>query len=287
MVIKNIFGFLKTCCLIGFLIIGLAGCSEKITNNSADGNVKIRMSARISNIEMSQLINSFVLTVDAEDFTAPVIVPLQLEGSFLVGEVTIPAGAYRHFLVQALDALEAVIYQGEAYADVVYNETVDVDINLFPIVPLMKIVPRFGSIAMGTSFTADVYIYNVPNVRYISFDFAFATNDNLVYPDSIMEGVDLEPNSLSYESGGNTASIWIYQPNSVDPLVDAEGNAHLATFYFRSHSDTVRDYDTASLVITPYNLDRSVGDVSDPFPIYDSLYLEEAMFELYRDTGLR
>ncbi|HHI03731.1 MAG TPA: hypothetical protein ENL22_09450 [candidate division Zixibacteria bacterium] len=285
---KKIFGILTTFCLIGLMISGLPGCSEKIVNESAKSNVTISMSAKVSGFEMSELVTSFTLTVEAEDFTAPIVVPLTLEGAFLVGQAEIPAGEDRHFTVGAYDIEGNLIYQGDTYADVIYNSTVTIDIDLFPVVPMMKIIPRVlgqrvSSIAMGELFTVDVYVHNILDVRSISLDFSYLTTNYLIFLSDVGLGRDLPVDSrLSFLGESNaTVTVSLDRPYLAGPLVDVLGNAHLLTFYFSTHSDTEANFDTTSLDMTEISLDRGSGDIIDLFPL-DSLYLESAIVELYK-----
>ncbi len=292
---KKIFGILVTFCLIGLVIIVLSGCSKNIVNENANNNVTISMSTKASGIEMSELAQVFVLTIDAEDFPIPIIIPLTLEGSFLVGQMIVPVGENRIFTINAYDLSATLIYQGTDTADVIFNETVTVNIDMFPVVSLLKVIPRIvteteririDSLAMGESFVADVYAYNVPDVNYISFDLNYLTNNFLINLFDIQLGAGVPADSrVSYEGGNSSVTIWLDRPNLAGPLVDALGNAHLLTFYLNSHGDTSDDFDTTLLEITPLILERGVGDATDPFPL-DSLYLEPAMFELFRGSGL-
>lgn len=298
---KKIFGILVTFCLVGLVIIILPGCSKKIVNENADSNVTILMSTKASGLEMSELAQVFVLTINAEDFPIPLVIPLTLEGSFLVGQMIVPVGLNRIFTINAYELpifdvglFGTLIYQGTDTADVIFNSTFTVNIDMFPVVPLLKVIPRIvteteririDSLAMGESFVVDVYAYNVPDVNYISFDLSYATTNFLVYFfDEIRLGTTVPADSrVSYEGGNSAITIWLDRPNFGDPLVDELGNAHLLTFYFSSHSDTNADFDTTLIEITPIILERGSGDFSDPFPL-DSLYLEPAMFELFRPS---
>lgn len=286
---KNIFGILTTFCLIGFLVVGLLGCSEKIINENARSNVTVSFSTKTSGFEMSQLVQTFTLTVEAEDIPDTMVVPLTLEGSFLVGQVDVPVGVDRHFTADAYDIAGTLIYQGVDTSDVIADSTITVNIDLFPVVPLIKVIPRIGtgrisSIGMGESFVADVYAYNVPDVRYIEFDLSYLTSNFLVNFFSVVPGADLPLDSrLSYVGGNFSVTIWLDRPNLAEPLVDTLGNAHLLTFRLNSHSDTMDDYDTVSLEITPVILDRGSPDFTDPFPL-GSLYLESSIVELYKVT---
>ncbi len=291
---KKIFGIVAIFCLIGLVMIILPGCSKKIVNENSNNNVIISMSTKASGIEMSELAEVFVLTIDAEDFPIPIAIPLTLEGSFLVGQMIVPVGENRIFTINAYELpifdvglFGALIYQGTDTADVIFNSTVTVNIDMFPVVPLLKVVPRtkserISSLPMGDPFTVDVYAYNVPEVNYISFDLSYLTNNPILNFLHISLGADLPADSrVSYEGGNSSVTIWLDRPNLAGPLVDELGNAHILTFNFDSHSDTMDDFDTTIIAITPIILDRGNGEVSDPFPL-DSLYLEPAMFELFK-----
>lgn len=288
---KKIFSILTALGLFVLNLITLSGCAERIVNENAN-NVTISMSTKASGLEMSSLAQYFWLSVEAEDIPVPIVSQLTLDGAVLNGEVIVPVGTNRHFIIYAYDALLAgnLIYQGDTYADVTSDSTITVYIDLFPVVPLMKVIPRINSdrissVAMGESFEVDIYVYNIPEVRYISFDLGFLTNNNLLNLFDVLPGADLPADSrLSWEGGSTMVAVWLDRPNLGGPLVDALGNAHLLTFYFSSHSDTMDDLDTASLEINPIILDRGVGDVTDPFPLGD-LYLESAIVELYQISG--
>jgi len=291
---KNIFGILTTFCLMGLVIIGLPGCSKKIVNENTDSNVTIAISTKASAIEMSELANLFILTVEADDIPVPLFFPLTLEGSFLTGQVIVPVGLNRKFIINAynlpidvIDFTGTLIYQGTDSADVIFNSTVTVNIDMFPVVPLMKVIPRINSerissMEMGQSFVADVYVYNVPDVNYVSFNLSCPTTNSLINYFDVKLGADVPADSrVSHEGGGASVTVWLDRPNLAGPLVDALGNAHLLTFYFNSHSDTDADFDTTTTEINQIILDRGSGDLSNPFPL-DSLYLESATVELIR-----
>ena len=283
---KKIFGILTTCCLSGLILIALIGCSEKIVNENNQGNVAISLSTKISGAELSEMADVFLLSVEAEDISVPIVIPLTLEDSILVGQIIVPVGLNRHFIISAYDLTPTLIYQGDDYADVVADSTVTVSIDLHPVVPMMKVLPRVNSVIMGESFVVDIYLYNAPDVKSASFDFGFLTNDNLVnlFEARLGDGLPADAR-ISYEGTSGLVTIWIDLANLSGNLVDSAGNAHLTRLYFNSHSDTIRDFDTASLVITPIELNRGNSDVIDLFPL-DSLYLENTEYELYRDlTG--
>ncbi|MCP4704769.1 MAG: hypothetical protein GY865_09180 [candidate division Zixibacteria bacterium] len=289
---KKIFGILTAFCLIGLVILGLPGCSKKIVNENS--NVAISISTKASAIEASTLADLFILTVEAEDIPVPLYFPLTLEGSFLVGEVIVPVGLNRQFTISGykvpiidIDLTGTLIYQGVDTADVFYDRTVTVNIDIFPVVPLLKLIPkvlgeRVSSIAMGESFAVDIYGYNIPDVNSLSLDLSYLTNNYLIILFDVALGTGLPVDSrVSYEGGNASVYIWLDRPNLAGPLVDELGNAHLLTVYFSTHSDTEAIYDTTSLEMTTITLDRGDGEVLDPFPL-DSLYLDQAIVELYK-----
>ncbi len=286
---KKIFGILTAFCLIGLVILGLPGCSKKIVSENDGNNVTISMSTKVSGLEISELVKYFVLTVEAEDFPIPMIYPLTLEGSMLTGQLIVPVGINRIFTIRAYDDLidGTMIYQGVDTADVIYNSMVTVNIDIFPVVPLLKLIPkvlgeRVSSIAMGESFAVDIYGYNIPDVNSLSLDLSYLTNNYLIFLFDVALGTGLPVDSrVSYEGGNSSVYVWLDRPNLAGPLVDALGNAHLLTIYFSTHSDTEAIFDTTSLKMTTITLDRGDGEVLDPFPL-DSLYLDQAIVELYK-----
>lgn len=273
-------------CFMAIILTTFIGCSEKIISDVENSGIKVSITSKLSEGQLSELIEVFRLTVDAEDFTAPVVVPLELAGSFLVGEVAVPAGANRQFMVQAFDAAEELIYQGESFADVVYNTTITVDIDLLPVVPLLRVIPRSLSIDMDESFAVRVSAYNILDIRSAEFDLSFGSKDLLVNLDSVIIGPGLPADSrLSYVGTVSITSVWIDRTDPSGLLVDASGNAHLAVFYFTTHSETNLDIDTAFIEIIPTTFDRGSVDLFDPYPL-DSIYLERSVIELIKVAGI-
>jgi len=266
------------------LILVLFGCSEKIVHDETMVSVKICPDTDILfTLQMGQ-ITTYRLTVDAEDFEEPIYTPLVLDGALLLGEVDIPAGPNRHFVAEALDTGGTVIYGGDAYEDVEYNSTVQVNIDLLPVVPLMKVTPRYLSLEMEQPFSIDVSVFNIPELKSVEFDLVYITDNEPIYLDSIVKGADLDlDDRFSYEGDYSSVRVWIDDASGDEAIVDAQGDARLASFYFGTHSDvgTEIEADTAFMIIIPVELNRGSSDVPDLFPL-DELYPDRGMVELIK-----
>ncbi len=268
-------------CLMGLLImlIGLTGCEEKIVPGESGNIIKIMTSNRIAYGENSEAFAEYRLTITADDIATPIVVPLELDGAFLIGEVILVAGANRLFTLEVFDTDGVAVYSGSTTANVVRGESITLNVDLLPVAPLMKITPRYDEKFMEESFTVDVNCFNLVGLSSIQFDFLYGSTDNLVFVDSVIKGPDYGIEvRLSYQVGSNIVTVWIDLAFLTGNIVDANGDATMATVYLSTHSDTQLLVDTANLQVVPVSLNRANGDVIDPFP--DKVYLDESMIVL-------
>jgi hypothetical protein len=230
------------------LIIG--GCSEKIVSPEPQ-QVGVSMQVKLSTPALFQAIDHFDVTVVARDIAGIITAPLAYSAGIIEGDVIVPAGRDRIFVVRAMDKDGNELYIGETVADIDPNQqSVILNINLYPVASLLYFKPHYQEHFMNDYFAAEVYINQVPGISSISL--AFAQNDFPGGIDSVTLGTTLDPIKTLFEAWAGDfmyyADITYYDalPGS---LTDAAGNAHLATIYFHSYADW--QFDTATVVVTP------------------------------------
>ena len=142
----------------GFFLgaILLAGCEEKILNNAGSEQVRVQLSPRLTSPSLRSLVSTYKLTISADDMDTIVAQLVWAEG-FVVGVVeNIPAGPERTFTLECFDENDSLIYRGVTIAEVVAGQTVNVDIDLLPVVPLIRISPPFAR--LGAPESADDFV---------------------------------------------------------------------------------------------------------------------------------
>jgi hypothetical protein len=107
---------------------------------------------------------------------------LTLSGGHLEGEVDVPAGRKRKFEVQARDQSNRLIYRGSTVVDVEPGQSIELTINLYPVVPLVKLSPRFQEVDPNSPCTVDVKVFRIRDLYGVSFRIHY--DGLLVYPDS-------------------------------------------------------------------------------------------------------
>jgi hypothetical protein len=258
------------------LLTGLTGCEEKIMPGDGGNIIKIMTSNRPA---YGEAFAEYRLTITADDIAVPIVVPLELDGAFLIGEVILVAGTDRLFTIEVFDTDGVAVYSGSTSASVVRGQLITLDIDLIPVAPLMKITPRYDEKFMGESFTVDINCYNLVGLSSAAFYFLYGSTDDLVWVDSVVKGPDYGNEVLlSYQVGINIVTVWIDLAFLTGDIVDANGDATMATVFLSTHSDTQLLVDTADLQISPVSLNRANGDLIDPFP--DKVYLDESMIVL-------
>jgi len=73
--------------------------------------------------------------------------------------------------LEALDSSNRVIYSGDTTASIIGGEITELQINLYPVVFLLKLDPMYQEV--GESCTVDVKLYNVGSLFGISFRVEF------------------------------------------------------------------------------------------------------------------
>jgi hypothetical protein len=172
--------------LMGLLILQ---CTDQPTGNrSADGkNVSIRI--ELPGVGLAANADVFRLVVSAQDMVTKEF-RLRYVGGFITGEVEVPAGERRLFVLTAeesnleriicdtvtindtlrnvCDTPTTVIYQGSTVAPVIPDEVNPLRISMRPMVPMVTVAPHFQQVQSGNDFLATVRIFNVDSLRRIN-----------------------------------------------------------------------------------------------------------------------
>ncbi len=223
--------------LLGSAIVLTAlGCSDK-TLNGANSTTSVSMSFKVTSPGMIDLVSQFRVIVTAEDIRPPIDSPLTLNGRYLEGVVEVPAGLDRLFTVMANDVEGKVLYQGDTTVTIDGNADVELLINLYPQVSLIRVSPRYLEVAADTVFSVDIRVFNVRNLYGLACHLHW--QGAVIYPDSAHPltplGTDIlwvdriEPNLHYY-------AIGITQSDQVSLLVDSNGDGDLARVFFTSFS---------------------------------------------------
>ncbi len=258
----------------------LSGCSEKIVNNRSD-NVTVKMQVEVPWSKLNQQIYEFNVNVAARDMDGIIVAPLVLSGGFAVGEVVVPAGRDRLFVVQAFNIDGTILYQGNTTADLPPDEVIVLNIDLFPVQPMVYFRPHYQEVTMGNPFTVDVHLNMVPDISSItlSFDYGLAP----FYIDSISRGLDvLDPLIFSFESWVDINYLYnMSLASSGQPpvsLTDVAGNAHVATIYFTSHIDWADPTAEAVIFTNIMSIYKVTGEALPP----TSIFTDEAAVKLFK-----
>ena len=155
--------------LILFCVLIFSSCSEKITSADRGGT---RLQIDLSPAQQADLLSAsnFRLTVTGPGIVDPIVESLILENGRLVGEVRVPAGPGRIFLLEAFDAAGKLIYSGSSTADVKPGATVDLRIDLYPRVPMIKLSPLYVEKSQTARLAYKIEIFNIRNLNEINME---------------------------------------------------------------------------------------------------------------------
>ncbi len=232
---NNMFRILALLLGLAFVLTAL-GCSDK-TLNVTNETAAVSMSFKVTSPGMIDLVSQFRVIVTAEDIDPPIDSPLTLNGRYLEGIVEVPVGLDRLFTVMANDVEGKVLYQGDTTVTIDGNADVELLINLYPQVSLIRVSPRYLEVAADTVFSVDIRAFNVRNLY--GFACHLHWQGAVIYPDSAhpltLLGTDIlwvdriDPNLHYY-------AIGVTQSDRVSLLVDSNGDGDLARVFFSSFS---------------------------------------------------
>ena len=262
--------------LISALLL-IGGCSENVTDSDSGHKLQIRIDASQMGLGDADQLSFFLLTVTAADLDAPIYGHLLLMDGYLIGEVTVPPGKARHFVLEAYDG-ERLIYRGETTVDINAIAGTYLEINLYPQVQLVKLSPRYLEAPQGSEFSLDLKVYNILDLNHITVSIIY-NNDRLFFNRAEVNPEMADSVTLEYITGVSGVGFMIYPRNEVNPLVDDSGYANLATVYFQSYI-YAEDVVTDSIYIDLLSMYK-YPESSIPT---DSVVKEGSHVELYRPS---
>ncbi len=268
-------------CFLGVVlaILILSGCSQKGINDDAAPSIALHM--KVTEPAFIELVSQFWLIVTGPGMDS-IQTELTLSGGHLEGEVDVPAGRKRKFEVQARQARDQsnqLIYRGSTTIDVEPGETIELTINLYPVVPLVKLSPRFQEVDPGSPCSVDVKVFRIRDLYGISFKIHY--DGLLVYPDSAVLANDLDPNVIMLPPQNDPDSYFyatgITQTDQESPIVDENGYATLARVFFTSNREVSG---TAQLTIEVTGL-TIIIDTTVPV---DGIFTDGSLIEVGCDS---
>jgi len=269
-------------CFLGVVlaILILSGCSQKAVNDNAAPSIALHM--KVTEPALIEQVSQFWLIVTGPGMDS-IQTELTLSGGHLEGEVDVPAGRKRKFEVQARDQSNRLIYRGSTVVDVEAGETIELTINLYPVVPLVKLSPRFQEVDPGSPCSVDVKVFRIRDLYGISFRIYY--DGFLVYPDSAVLSSDLDPNLIFFEiidSIPQVYAITVSQTDQSTPIVDRDGNASLARVFFTTNPEVSG---IAQLTVEGTGLTRiNSTPIDDSIFIADSIYTDGCLIAVGCDS---
>jgi len=215
----------------------LFGCSHNSVDSDTHGTSSVNMNLKLSTHALIDLVETFIVTVTADDMDTTIIETLERQGRYVVGTVEVPAGRDRIFVIEAIDDQERTFYRSVDTLDVEANTTNSLEVVLEPDMSLVRLFPRLMQVSPSQTFSLSVRVYKVPNLYGISFRIS-GWDGVQVNPLSAVPGSSLGGDVIFFDTVDYNAGAYAFSIVGIDqatPIVDAEGNAELVTVYFSSN----------------------------------------------------
>jgi len=271
---------------MALLVLLLGGCTEKLINDGGNGG-NVSLTAKFAAPDLVEMINTLQLTAWGNDMDTMVAFQ-QFNGYDLSFVMDIPAGANRHFLLEAIESRDVaaprVIYRGHKVVAITPDRSNAVSIPMYPVLPIIKLNPTNTAIPCGESFQLELETYGMVNLQGLQADVYF--DGYFITLDTILKGVTPgDSAAIQYwmtDGGlGLTATDTSFYPAS--DIVTETGYSHLATLYFdtRVAADTITDTPKRWELLL-YPVEYWGGDSANALPLdffVHHAYLEIAPLE--------
>lgn len=262
--------------MIGTLFFLAPGCAKKIMPSNGMA-ITVGVSAKLPTGVAGGSINQYRLTVRARDLDSALVTQLKEINGYLIGQLEVPAGKGRLFVVEALSAevganAPTVVYRGQAVVDISPLDIgpITIELVLKPVSPVLRITPDNTQMLMGDSLELDIFVHRATNM-YSAYLYL-----ELYNVDSLEPGLPMYIDTIYRRSGSNSAVgyyssrfsnyVLIYSTTEVSPIVDSFGDAYLATVKFQSYADWGSLFAEGALRFT-------TGSMFNGTDLYDSIGL--------------
>lgn len=251
---------------LGFILAAgiMISCSDNPVDSKPSGSPLTMSLSIASSPELMQMVDAFVVHVSGDGFDT-LTQSLEFDSGFVRGTIeSVPAGANIKFTAVAMDGLRE-IYKGSTFADVIADDTIEVDVVLKPVISMVMLSPRYLEVGPGETNFYDLKVYNIVDLSQLSFRLHWDFPGSISFSTEI--DAALSNRVLVYDTLGGFASPPYYYACALlnmvneNSIVDANGNATLGTVSFISpipeimpHTmmitvDSLTMYDTAKVQI--------------------------------------
>ena len=223
----------------------LVTCSKKIASNSTEA-ISFQLAVSFKNSQLAELVETYQVTIISASDT--IVAELEMVDGVVQGTIeNVPEGTGLLVVLEGLDAVGIVIYRGSAIIDVVAGQITDVEIELLPVVKLIRTSPKFLETEFGTQFSSEIELYNLDGLTQIGLTIAF--DKATLQLDSVSMGSGLPSGSnLAYSTDSSGRLVVNVSHNAT--IVDSSGNAVLAQIYFRgTNSNLCKDSTVIDIII--------------------------------------
>ncbi len=273
-----------TIILLLLLLAIVTACSEKIIS-SEDQGIDLQIQSSVGAwMEVTQA-TTFILTVTGTGITPPLTTELVYHNGFLVGNINVPAGPERLFVIQAFDEEGLLIYSGRTIADVVGGEELELDIEMVPDVPMIKLSPVYVETIQGDYLAITIKVFNLPDIGRIGIELSnlreigtsYIRHETLnIYP----ELLKIAQPEIWYGDGGELNIELASRDAELYGLLDQDGYAEIATVYYKTYDYEVSPFET----ITFYaSVDLMEDRTGTPFPrnVIEGIHAENSVAILH------
>lgn len=223
---------------LALLIALAAGCTDKGTGSDLQGNQNIDLRVRLNSTAAEEQVDLFILTATARDMDRVIDTLILIDGE-IAGEIEVPVGQDRRFELVAYHTPPEggppqPIYRGVTITDVLPGQEVQLVIDMQPVVPMVRLSPRYTEMESGGLFHLDIEVANIPGVAGVNIlldlqPFNYSINPLKVDHHSTQPGSVVTTGQLEYD-GLRYRVIAI--DSTARSMVNSDGNGLLATVTF-------------------------------------------------------
>jgi hypothetical protein len=266
----------------------LMTCADKVVRSrSAHSSIRIQTELAPSAIA-SLSIRLFRMTVSGPNMdTVRAFLHVTSTAGMLEGTAEIPYGIDRKLVIEA-DIVKCLqeaaicdtipLFSGETTTDVVPGSPLDVDVQLTPVVPMMRLSPKYVSVALYESFEIDVVAYNIDSLNEIIGHFMRTdSNSYIIYFDSLVRPSDV---NSSRTLASEYSWFYYWRDTSHTPILKHGNTGRLVRAFL-----TISDVGVGAQVQSGLrSLSISLASMyklnGDSIPV-SSIYIDDALIDVH------